>query len=361
VRYPCFNRIITLSLAMFCGTACGRATDGPVPSAQTSSPAVPEQNVKLQGAGASFPAPLYTTWIKGLRAQHPHMLIDYQSVGSGNGVKSLVDGTVDFAASDAAMTSEEIARVKRGVRLVPMTAGSIVLSYNLDGVADLRLSRGAYVGIFLGTVTKWNDPMLVRDNPQARLPDAPIHVVVRADSSGTTYVLTKHLSEVSPDFAKSPGTNKMPAWPVGTRSKGNEGVTASIKTTPGALGYVEYGYAKSQGLASALLENKSHQYVHANTASGQAALASMEMPADMIAWNSDPADPLAYPIVTYTWMIFYERYESKGKLDALRALVEYGLTDGQDRSEALGYIPLPMAVRAKVRTHLEGLAVSTHE
>jgi phosphate transport system substrate-binding protein len=202
-------------------------------------------NVMLQGAGASFPAPLYAKWFKTYNAAHPEAQIDYQSVGSGSGVKAVIDKTVDFGASDAAMTPDEIAKVDLGVQLLPMTAGSIVLAYNLEGVEDLKLTREAYVGIFLGTVKKWNDKLIADANPGAKLPDREINVVVRADGSGTTYVFTKHLSAISEDFAKSPGVNKQPNWPVGTKAKGNEGVAASIMGTPGSIGYLEYGYVNN--------------------------------------------------------------------------------------------------------------------
>ncbi len=215
--------------------------------------------VKLQGAGASFPAPLYNKWFKAYHEAHPDVQIDYQSVGSGSGVKAVQDKTVDFGASDAAMTPEEIAKVDAGVQLLPMTAGSIVLAYNLEGVDELKLSREAYVGIFLGKVTKWNDPGIVSANPGAKLPDSNINVVVRADSSGTSFVFTKHLSAISEEFAKSPGTNKMPNWPVGTKSKGNEGVSAAISTTPGSIGYIEYGYAKGAKLKMAALAEQGGQ------------------------------------------------------------------------------------------------------
>ena len=165
---------------------------------------------------ASFPAPLYNKWFKEYSAANDGVQIDYQSVGSGSGVKSVIDKTVDFGASDAAMTPEEIAKVDVGVQLLPMTAGSIVLAYNLEGVKELKLSRDAYVGIFLGKVTKWNDAAIVSVNPGVTLPDSPINVVVRADSSGTTFVFTKHLSAISKDFESAVGTNKMPNWPVGT-------------------------------------------------------------------------------------------------------------------------------------------------
>jgi phosphate transport system substrate-binding protein len=311
--------------------------------------------VKLQGAGASFPAPLYLKWFKSYSGAHQNVEIDYQSVGSGSGVKSFIDKTVDFGASDAAMKPEDIARVDAGVQLLPMTAGSIVLTYNLKGVTDLKLPRQAYAGIFLGKVAKWNDPLLVKANPGVHLPDAPINVIVRADSSGTTFVFTKHLSTISEEFAKSPGANNMPNWAVGTRSKGNEGVTASIMTTPGSIGYIEYGYAKSQKLPIAVLENKSGSFVAPTTASGQAALASAPLPENMIVWASDPDAKDAYPIVTYTWLLCYRQYQDKKKVEALKSLLQYCLTDGQKEAESLGYIPVPADVLEKVKAAVQNI------
>jgi phosphate transport system substrate-binding protein len=172
--------------------------------------------VRLMGAGASFPAPLYNKWFKDYHALHQNVQVDYQSVGSGSGIKNFINKTVDFGASDAAMTPEEIAKVDVGAQLLPMTAGSIVLSYNLKGVPELKLSREAYAGIFLGKVKRWNDPLIAKANPGVKLPDSPIHVVVRADGSGTSFVFTKHLSAISPEWAQNPGFGTMPNWPVGT-------------------------------------------------------------------------------------------------------------------------------------------------
>jgi phosphate transport system substrate-binding protein len=315
----------------------------------------PGNSVKLQGAGASFPAPLYLKWFKSYSGAHSNVQVDYQSVGSGSGVKSFMDRTVDFAASDAAMKPEDMAKVEGGVLLLPMTAGNIVLAYNLPDVPELRLSREAYTGIFLGKITKWSDPAIAKENAGAKLPDQPINVIVRADSSGTTFVFSKHLSAISPEFAKTVGTNTMPNWPVGTRSKGNEGVTASLLTTPGSIGYVEYGYAHSQNLHMATLQNKSGNFVQATTDSGRAALSSAKLPADMIVWVSDPEGKDAYPIVTFTWMILYKKYDNKEKLDALKALVTYGLTDGQKEAEPLGYVPLPDSVIAANKAALEAM------
>lgn len=311
--------------------------------------------VKLTGAGASFPAPLYVKWFKDFHTSHGNVQVDYQSVGSGSGVKNFINKTVDFGASDAAMKPEEIAQVDVGVQLLPMTAGSVVLSYNLEGIKELKLSREAYTGIFLGKVTKWNDPLIAKSNPGAKLPADPINVIVRADSSGTTFVLTQHLAAVSPEFAKSPGVNNMPSWPVGTRSKGNEGVTASIRTTPGSIGYVEYGYAKGQGMAMATLENKAGKFVTPTTESAQSALGTVVLPESLVAWLPDPAGDGSYPIVTYTWVMCYKKYDDVKKAKALKDVFEYCLTEGQKSSEKLGYVPLPASVAAKAKAALAGI------
>jgi phosphate transport system substrate-binding protein len=311
--------------------------------------------VKLQGAGASFPAPLYSKWFKQYSNDHKSVMVDYQSVGSGSGVKSVLDRTVDFGASDAAMRPEEMSRVEGGVQLFPMTAGSIVIAYNIKGVENLKLSRKAYAGIFLGKIKRWNAPEITSANPGVSLPDLPINVVVRADGSGTSFVFSKHLSAINSEFDKTVGSNTMPNWPVGTKSKGNEGVTAALTTTPGSLGYVEYGYAKSQKLPMATLENKAGKFIAPTTSSAQAALASAQLPDDMIVWASDPEGPEAYPIVTYTWLICYKKYPDKRKQQAMQDLVKYGLTDGQKDAEALGYVPLPAQVVAKATSAIQNI------
>jgi phosphate transport system substrate-binding protein len=315
-----------------------------------------ENTIKLKGAGASLPAPLYRKWFKAYNRAHPNIEVDYKSVGSGGGVRSFMERTVDFAASDAAMKPEEMAQIEGGVQLVPMTGGAVALAYNLRDIPNLRLSRDAYIGIFNGTVTRWNDPLIAKANPGVKLPDQSIYVIVRADASGTTYVFTKHLSAISPQFEKAVGVDTLPKWQhVGIRVAGTEGMTESIMTTPGAIGYVEYSYAYSEGAPMATLENKAGNYVAPAVESAEAALKSAEVPPDMIVWVSDPVATDAYPIVTYTWMILYKRYDDKEKRDALKGLIDYGLTDGQKDSESLGYVPLPAAVAGKAKAAVDAL------
>lgn len=310
----------------------------------------------LQGTGATFPAPLYQRWFKNYNEMHPDVQINYQALGSGAGIKQFQQGLVDFGASDAAMTDEEIAAVKNGVVLLPMTAGSIVLTYNVPGISELKLSRDAYVGIFLGKITKWNDPEIAKANPGVSLPDTAITVVSRSDGSGTTFVFTSHLSAISSDWKSGPGAGKAVSFPVGVAGKGNPGVTALIKQTPGAIGYVEYGYAKQTNMPMASLENKSGQFIKPDLASGQKALAGVALPANLRAWITDPAQPDAYPIVTYTWLLCYKKYPDPKTAETLKSVIKYGLSQGQSFSADLGYIPLPAATVDQVTKALDQIS-----
>jgi phosphate transport system substrate-binding protein len=308
--------------------------------------------MRVTGSGASFPAPLYTTWFQMFSRANKDIQVTYQSKGSGAGIRDFQNEIVDFAASDAAMNDEEIAKVKRGVQLLPMTAGKVVLAYNLKGVKELKLPREVYPAIFLGKVKKWNDPAIVAANPGVKLPDQEITVVVRADSSGTTYVFSKHLSTISSEFKDSVGIGKSLNWPDAAKmvkSPKNDGVTATIKQTPGAIGYIEFGFARMAKLAMAHLQNKDGKFVAPSLESGQAALANAEIPDDMIVWLPDPAGAEAYPIATYTWMIFYKKYDDPKKAEALRKMVNYCLDEGQKIADKAGYIPLPANVIEKVR------------
>jgi phosphate transport system substrate-binding protein len=301
--------------------------------------------VRLKGSGASFPFPLYGLWFKEYGKAHRNVTIDYQAKGSGAGIKDFMNKTVDFAASDAAMSDEEMTAVDGGVQLLPMTAGSIVLAYNLPGgPKELKLSRQAYTKIFLGQVTKWDDPLIAQANPDEKMPDTGITVVRRADSSGTTFVFTQHLSAISEDWKNGIGMGTTVNWPGSDKfiaSPKNDGVAATIKQTPGAIGYIEYGFAELGKLPMASLENRAGKFVKPSLESGQAALAGVDLPQDLRAWLPDPTGDAAYPVVTYTWMVFYKKYGDPKKAEAIRDVVQYCLTEGQKVSGKMGYIPLP--------------------
>jgi phosphate transport system substrate-binding protein len=319
--------------------------------------AADSDSVTLQGTGATFPAPLYERWFAEYNKLHPNVQINYQALGSGAGIKQFQQNLIDFGASDAAMTDAEMAAVKDGVVLLPMTAGSIVLAYNLpDAPAEVKLSREAYVGIFLGKITQWDDPIIAKANPGAKLPATKVTVVTRSDGSGTTFAFTTHLTGISGAWKAGPGAGKSVNFPVGVAGKGNPGVTALIKQTPGAIGYVEYGYAKQTGMPMATLENKAGKFIQASLASGQAALASMTLPANLRAWIPDPAGDGSYPIVTYTWLLCYKKYQDPKIGNTLKSLVRFGLDQGQGFSEELGYIPLPANVIADDKKALDQIS-----
>lgn len=311
-----------------------------------------DQSVSFVGAGASFPAPLYQRWFSEYNKQNPGVQVSYQSVGSGAGVEQFTQKTVDFGASDVAMTDEEIAQIDTGVVLLPMTAGSIVLAYNVPGVEGLKLSRQVYTDILLGNITKWNDQAIAAINPDLQLPDQDITVVYRSDGSGTTGVFTKHLSAISPEWQEKVGEGKTVEWLTGVGAKGNEGVTAQILQTEGAIGYIEYGYAKSQGIPVASLENKSGNYITPSNESAQATLAAVTLPENLRAFISDPEGAESYPIVTYTWILAYKDYDDS-KVGAFKDLINWSLTQGQSYADELGYVPLPSGVVQKVQAALE--------
>jgi phosphate transport system substrate-binding protein len=324
--------------------------------ASTIALSVPEvqsqSKVSIIGAGASFPAPLYQRWFSEYNKSNPAVQVSYQSVGSGAGVEQFIQGTVDFGASDVAMKNEEMTKVKKGVVMLPMTAGSIVLGYNLSGVSGLKLSRQNYVDIFMGKIKKWNDPALAKTNPGVQLPNKNIKVVRRSDGSGTTGVFTQHLSTISPEWAKKVGSGKTVDWPTGVGAKGNEGITAQIMQTDGSIGYLEYGYAKQQNISTAILQNKAGKFIAPSLQAAAKALEAVKLPTNLRAFILDPTGADSYPIVTYTWILAYKKYDNPAKVKALKSVMNWALKDGQKYSEQLGYVPLPQKVRTQVESAL---------
>ena len=309
----------------------------------------PADSVTLKGAGSTFVGSLFRKWFEQYHQQHPNVVVDYDIVGSGEGTKRFLAGAVDFGASDAALTDEEIASVKRGAVLVPVTAGSIVLAYSPEGLPPhLKLSRSVYADIFLGKITRWNDDRIAAVNPGVALPDREIQVVVRNDSSGTTFAFTNHLSAISEDWRKGPGASKSPSWPAHvSRANGNEGVAGSISRGLGMIGYVHYGTAQRAGLGMAWVENKAGNYIKPSGTSGLETLLQTKLPTNLRVFIPDPDGKDSYPIVTYSWLLLYGKYDNAKKLDALKELVRWCLDEGQQESESLGYLRLaPHAVSA---------------
>jgi phosphate transport system substrate-binding protein len=327
-------------------------------------PVVPPGGVLLRGAGATFPSVLYARWFDAYQQQHPDAVITYQAVGSGEGVRRFVgsgvdsDDQIEFGASDAAMRDEEIARTSGGALLIPLTAGSVALAYDLPGFeGDLKLSRKAYAGIFLGQIRNWNDPLIQKTNPGAKLPNLTIATVVRADSSGTTFAFTKHLDAISDQWRSQFGPATVVNWPGNAmRAKGNEGVAARIKQSSGSIGYVGYEFARKAELRVALLENKEGRFVPPLAANSKAALATAELPENMRAYVPDPSGAESYPIVTLTWILLHQTYPDAAKAKALHDLFAWTLSDGSQKMALdLGYVPLPEGVAHRALAALDNL------
>lgn len=340
------------------GATTGESSPGAATNTTATAPGKLDLggNVRLNGAGATFPAPLYQTWFQALNQKYPNLQVNYQPVGSGAGIEQFTKGLVDFGASDVAMTDEEIQKVQNGVLLLPMTAGSIVLAYNLPGVEGLKLPRDVYSGIFLGTIKSWNDPKIAAANPGAKLPNTPITTVHRSEGSGTTGVFTQHLSAINPEWKSKVGSGKTVNWPAGVAAKGNDGVTAQIQQTQGSVGYVEYAYAKNSKLNFATLENKSKQFVAPSDESAAKTLEAVTLPENLRAFIADPEGNDSYPIVTYTWILANKKYSDATKAKAVEAMIEYGLTEGQKIATQLGYVPLPQSVVQKVTTAADAIS-----
>jgi len=308
--------------------------------------------ITLQGAGATFPAPLYDVWFQAYNGVYPNVQVDYQAIGSGGGIKAITDGTVDFGASDAPMKDEEIAALPAGSKVlhIPTALGAVVVIYNLPGVTELNLDADNVAGIFLGDIKKWNDPAIAANNPGVTLPDTDILVAHRSDGSGTTNAFTTYLDTVSPKWHSSVGKGKEVNWPTGVGAQGNDGVAGAVKQTPGAVGYVELNYATQAGLASAKIKNADGQFVAGSTdgvtAAAEAAVSSF--PADFRqAPIINGAGASTYPIASYTYLLVYQDQKDKTKGQTLVSLIDWALNDGQTLETDLGYAPLPAEIQQK--------------
>jgi phosphate transport system substrate-binding protein len=318
------------------------------------APAVLAAQTQLTGAGATFPNPIYTKWFDEYHKVHPEVQINYQSVGSGAGIRQVTEGTVDFGATDGPMTDQQLAdfKTKRGAEVLhfPTVLGADVPVYNVPGVVTgLKFTPEALAGIFLGTITKWNDPAIAGANAGVKLPASDIVVVHRSDGSGTTYVWTDYLAKVSSEWQSKVGKATSVNWPVGLGGKGNEGVAGLVQQTAGSIGYVELIYAVGQKIPYGLVKNSSGAFVNANLASVTAAAAgaSANMPDDFRVSITNAPGKDAYPIASFTWLLVPAKIEDAAKRKAITDFLKWMLADGQKMTEALSYAQLPKPVIAK--------------
>lgn len=315
-----------------------------------SASAVPPQGggqVLLNGAGATFPYPIYSKWFDVYNKEKPNIQINYQSVGSGAGIRQVLSGTVDFGATDGPMTDEQLAQSKEGVLHFPTVLGSVVPIYNIPGVdKELNFTQAALAGIYLGTITKWNDPAIAKANSGVNLPAEDIVVVHRADGSGTSYIWTDFLSKASDEWKTKVGRNTSVNWPKGLGGKGNEGVSGQVKQTPNAIGYVELIYALQNKLAYGRVQNLSGAFVKADLATTTAAAsgAAKGMPEDFRVSITNPAGKTSYPISSFTWLLIPGTIPDATKKSTLKDFLKWMLADGQKYTQDLGYAPLPKEV-----------------
>jgi len=309
----------------------------------------------LNGAGATFPNPMYSKWFSDYHKLHPDIQINYQSIGSGGGIRQVTEGTVDFGASDMPMTDGQLTeaqtKLKTKILNIPTVLGAAVPAYNIPGVkGEVKFTPEALAGIFLGRITKWNDKAITSANPGVNFPDKDIVVVYRTEGSGTTFIWTDYLSKVSPDWKSQVGSNASVKWPVGMGGKGSEGVAGSIRQLQGSIGYVELIYAVQNNIAYGSVKNSAGNFVKASLESVTAAAASAaKMPADFRVSITDAPGKDAYPISSFTWLLIPEQSKDAAKGKILADFLNWMVTDGQKMTTALSYSPLPDNVVQKVK------------
>ncbi len=305
----------------------------------------------VNGAGATFPNPMYQKWFSEYHKAHPDIQFNYQSIGSGGGIRQVLAQTVDFGASDGPMTDEQLSQAKTKILHIPTVMGAVVPAYNVPGVSgELKFTPEALAGIFLGKVTTWNDPAIAKANPGVSLPNQSIIVVHRSDGSGTTYIFTDYLSKVSSEWQNGPGKGTSVKWPVGLGGKGNEGVAGMIRQMQGGIGYIELIYAVQNKIDYGSVKNAGGAFVKASLESVTAAAASVKsMPADFRVSITNAPGKDAYPISSFTWLLIPEKSKEAAKGKILADFLTWMVDDGQKMTAELTYAPLPGSVAEKVK------------
>lgn len=307
----------------------------------------------INGAGATFPYPIYSKWFDDYSKVDPSVRFNYQSIGSGGGQKQILEQTVDFGASDGPMTDANLAKAPGKLLHIPTVAGAVVVTYNLPGAAKLKLDGPTIAAIFTGDIAKWNEPKIAGLNPDVKLPDLDIVVVHRSDGSGTSYIFTDYLSSVSPDWAKRVGKNTSVKWPIGLGAKGNEGVAGQVKQLEGAIGYIELAFAHQNKLPFADVKNAAGNAVTPSLDSVTQALATAKIPDDFRFSIVNPPGDKAYPIAGATWLLVYQQQKDATKGKKLVEFLNWALTKGETEAAALDYAPLPNNLRQRVLTTIK--------
>ena len=338
-------KLISITVFMMIGSfvfmACGGNSSG--------------GEIRIQGAGATFPNPLYQKWFSQYNAVHPNVKFDYQSIGSGGGIKQISSRTVDFGGTDAPMKDEELKAAQGEILHIPTVLGAVVITYNLQGIdQSLKLTPESIGGIFLGSIKKWNDPIISSSNPGVNLPPNDITVVHRSDGSGTTFVFTDYLSKVSPEWKDKAGAGTAVNWPAGLGAKGNEGVTGQVKQTPNSIGYTELIYAEQNKLPYAFIKNAAGEFIKPSLDSVTAAAASAasQMPEDFRVSITNAPGRDAYPLSSYTYLLVYKEQQDQAKGRELVAFLRWALHGGQQTAKDLLYAPLPAGVIEKADTKI---------
>ena len=302
----------------------------------------------ITGAGATFPAPIYSKWFTEYSAAHPGVQINYQAIGSGGGIQQVTNGTVDFGASDMPMKDEQLAGAKVKVIHIPTVMGAVVPVFNVPGVSDLRFSPDVLADIFLAKITMWNDPRIAKDNPGVNLPGVKITVVHRSDGSGTSFIWTDYLSKVSPAWKNGPGSGTAIYWPTGVGGKGNEGVAAEVRQLSGAIGYVELIYALQNHINFGAIRNAAGNWVKGSIEGVTAAAATANIPADYRVSITNAPGPNAYPISSFTYLLIPARPADMNKEKVIKDMLSWIVKSGESEAPSLSYAPLPQNLQAKV-------------
>lgn len=341
-----FLALFTLSLSILSSVGCSNTSGGA------------GGEIRLQGAGATFPNPLYQKWFSEYNKTNANLKFDYQSIGSGGGIQQISDKTIDFGGSDAPMKDDQLAKAQGQILHIPTVLGAVVITYNLPNVTtELKLTPEAIAEVFLGTVKKWNDPAIASVNEGVALPASDITVVHRSDGSGTSFVFTDYLSKVSPEWKSGPGAGTQVNWPAGLGAKGNEGVTGQVKQSPNSIGYVELIYAEQNKLPVASIKNAAGQFVRPSLDSITAAAASVagQMPDDMRVSITNAPGATAYPISSFTYLLIYKDQPDQAKGKALVDFLWWAVHDGEQMARDLLYAPLPQEVVQKAEAKINSI------